>query len=490
MGLVTMDMSPEPEFRSQGSPVGAILAVNDKITNNHAALGGFSGHAGLRWPLLCLVLVSGLWPAAAFPQGEPKGDPSLPAAGEFVAPLKILTKEGLVEPRALRKSLLSQLQQLGYGPWPQAAAERGGAARPSQGFIWPYKDLLYRGGKPQPLSSLRYSQPALCQLGDSVVVFLERGYVLGQEVAGVSYRVLSQRLAQRKRSAQSRSQVKVDSASSALSKAAGAALAALLARPWPKKPWPEKPVRKAQLRLALQGYPPGPASLCWNLAFLSEASTVPAVFVSSFAAAYRAQLIRYYLAEHQQKSRPHIQVMVNWQRRGSAEVVGELRNQSGINGQHISLAEPSQSGAMPPVPAATLAASNLQASISISANSGVSQIQVVYPKSWFTYLHIEADRLDRRTPPRIVARYGTWAYLDRGRGYGLTINQRFVGLQEGSSRHNPAFAGHVVKFFGYSAGIKDADGKAITDGAIIYLRSGRDKAVIGSPVFPDQAVYP
>lgn len=414
--------------------------------------------------------------------------PAFAAPAELIAPVIPLFPRDWLATTGLKPAITKELTGRGFRP----LAEVMGPAKAGERFIWPYPGQLVTGlvrGPLRPgdaeLRQLRYSQPIVCAMAGRLVVFLERGTLLDHRVASITYRILPL--------------TKVKGRPLYQRDAVATAIARLAAEPWPLgSPSP--------LRLGLVAMPAerqGGATNCWNLAFMAEAKELPAAFISTMGGAYRQQLIRALGAERLAKPKPQFQVMAYWQAQGNAAVVGRLSSQSAITGQQVILAQQTSVPAKdryltrPPRQSVRTAAKNLsstlpnqQATIALPEKLTASRFQVRYPSLWTSFLQLESRRLRGSTPPSIIARYGTWAYLDRGRGFGITLNQRFVGMQPGSSRARPAFTGHVVKFFGPSAGLKDASGQPISDGAILYLRSGRDKAVIGTTVYPDEAIYP
>lgn len=447
------------EYPPQDLTAGAILTSCGEITKTHQGYWGDFRRLSILLPLF--------FSGASYSQ-QP---------AEVVAPLRVY---GAMSQKArLPAALAEALRAQGFA---KLSAELG-QLKPGPRFVWPYPQLMTKGLSSTTLSQeqlarTRYSQPTICSFKDHMAVFLERGTLLDHRVGQISYRILP-----------------IADPPSAIV----AALATLQSAAWPNPP-------RSPLRLSLSSYPARRAGIptaCWNLAFIAEAQELHASFVSIQGGAYRQQVIRALGGEALAKPRPHFQVMAYWQAAASKSVHGRLSTQSAINGQQVNLAWSAVGKNALPSSASSLgqgiesatktspgASAENRATIELSTNLAAMTFQVGYPADWTSFLQREAGRLNRLTPPRIVARYGTWAYLDRGRGYGITINQRFVGGQRGSSRTGAVFAGHVVKFFGPSEGLKDASGQPIADGAIIYLRTGRDEAVIGMPVFPDQATYP
>ncbi len=78
-----------------------------------------------------------------------------------------------------------------------------------------------------------------------------------------------------------------------------------------------------------------------------------------------------------------------------------------------------------------------------------------------------------------------WVYLDRGRAFGLKMNDRVVAEVDGQP-----VKGHVVKFFGPELNIKSPRGYPIREGAIVYVRKGQKLAKVGMTFTPDKRTYP
>lgn len=81
--------------------------------------------------------------------------------------------------------------------------------------------------------------------------------------------------------------------------------------------------------------------------------------------------------------------------------------------------------------------------------------------------------------PKVVMIRGAWAYLDRGRGYGLDMNDR---LTTAGSK------GHIVGFFGAGMNLKSSQGNIIDEGAVMFVRNGR--VSVGDSVDFDPQTYP
>ncbi len=93
--------------------------------------------------------------------------------------------------------------------------------------------------------------------------------------------------------------------------------------------------------------------------------------------------------------------------------------------------------------------------------------------------------LHQKTLPQVVKIYGAWAYLDKGRAWGLKINDRLV-----SPKGNKINKGHIVGFYGPKKNLKSPHGYPIHDGAILYIRKGQHVVEIGDSFAFDNKTYP
>ncbi len=87
--------------------------------------------------------------------------------------------------------------------------------------------------------------------------------------------------------------------------------------------------------------------------------------------------------------------------------------------------------------------------------------------------------------PEVVRIDRAWAYLDRGRAYGLDMDDRLY-FEEGPR----VVKAHVVAFFGPSLGIKNAAGQIIQEGAIVYVRKGQRAIRVGDRFDFDPTQFP
>lgn len=76
-----------------------------------------------------------------------------------------------------------------------------------------------------------------------------------------------------------------------------------------------------------------------------------------------------------------------------------------------------------------------------------------------------------------------WAYLDRGRAWGLSMNDRL-------SANNGDVKGHVVGFFGADANLKSPRGFPVSEGAIVYIRKGQHLVKPGLLFEFDKTTFP
>jgi len=130
----------------------------------------------------------------------------------------------------------------------------------------------------------------------------------------------------------------------------------------------------------------------------------------------------------------------------------------------------------------------------ITLNMGVSAAEAVFgkslPQSWNDQLTVatksddtielkfsdkisavlteEKKALQRNELPQVVKIRGAWAYVDKGRAWGLQMNDR-LAISDGSG----TIKGHVVGYFGPEMKLKSARGYGINEGAIIFIRKGQ-----------------
>jgi hypothetical protein len=116
---------------------------------------------------------------------------------------------------------------------------------------------------------------------------------------------------------------------------------------------------------------------------------------------------------------------------------------------------------------------------------GPEQIVVAITKQLPEKLSIEFASLKRSEAPTIAKIYGAWAYLDKGRAWGLRMNDRLV-IADGTD----TVKGHIVGYFGPEAGLKSPRGYPIHEGAIMFVRKGQAKTALGQEMTYDKMLVP
>lgn len=116
---------------------------------------------------------------------------------------------------------------------------------------------------------------------------------------------------------------------------------------------------------------------------------------------------------------------------------------------------------------------------------GTGSPQFTLPEDLTGFLNQERQSLDLTAPARIIHIYGAWAYLDKGRAYGLRMTDRLI-----HTAPNLLIKGHVVGYFGPGAGLKDQQGTPIHEGAILYIRKGLRQLAKGQSFVMDPTNFP
>lgn len=97
----------------------------------------------------------------------------------------------------------------------------------------------------------------------------------------------------------------------------------------------------------------------------------------------------------------------------------------------------------------------------------------------------EKAQLKLADRPQVAKIRGAWVYLDRGRAWGLELDDRLY-LQDGERR----VKGHVVGFFGPQLGIVSPRGYPVHEGAIVFIRKGQRAVKIGDSLNFDPTRFP
>lgn len=101
------------------------------------------------------------------------------------------------------------------------------------------------------------------------------------------------------------------------------------------------------------------------------------------------------------------------------------------------------------------------------------------------FIDEEKKALKRDELPSISSVRGAWAYVDKGRAWGLQMNDRLV-IADGSK----TIAGHVVGYYGPEMKLKSPRGYSIHEGAIIFIRKGQKNLKVGQTLSYDQKQVP
>ena len=112
-------------------------------------------------------------------------------------------------------------------------------------------------------------------------------------------------------------------------------------------------------------------------------------------------------------------------------------------------------------------------------------IDVELNKAFIKFIKQEKVALDKKKYPKISYINRAWVYVDKGRAWGLKMNDRLV-----VSDSPEPIAGHVVGFYGPEMNISSPDGYPVHAGAIVFIRSGQRNAKVGQTLDFDSKRYP
>ncbi|MEZ4743804.1 MAG: hypothetical protein R3B45_15395 [Bdellovibrionota bacterium] len=101
------------------------------------------------------------------------------------------------------------------------------------------------------------------------------------------------------------------------------------------------------------------------------------------------------------------------------------------------------------------------------------------------FLNAQKQSLDLNEFPKIAHINRAWIYLDKGRAWGLKINDRLISQELPNE-----IQGHVVGYFGPEMNLKSQYGHGIVEGAIVYIRKGQKKVRVGQTFIFDRKTYP
>jgi hypothetical protein len=105
------------------------------------------------------------------------------------------------------------------------------------------------------------------------------------------------------------------------------------------------------------------------------------------------------------------------------------------------------------------------------------------------FLRQERQSLSLAEAPQVAKVDRGWVYLDKGRAYGLEMDDRLV-ISGGPKDYAAGVKGHVVGFYGPEKKIKSPRGFPVNEGAIVFIRKGQGETKIGQTFVFDETVYP
>ena len=113
------------------------------------------------------------------------------------------------------------------------------------------------------------------------------------------------------------------------------------------------------------------------------------------------------------------------------------------------------------------------------------ELSIKIPAKIENRLAIMEQVLSEEEPPMVIKVYGAWAYLDKGRAWGLEMNDRLWFEKDGRM-----VKGHVVAYFGPGLRLTSPRGRKVTEGAIVFIRTGQHSVHIGDTFEFDPTVFP
>jgi len=105
------------------------------------------------------------------------------------------------------------------------------------------------------------------------------------------------------------------------------------------------------------------------------------------------------------------------------------------------------------------------------------------------FLRQERAALSLAEAPQVAKINRAWVYLDKGRAYGLEMDDRLV-INDGPPNYGARVKGHVVGFFGPEKKIVSPRGFPVNEGAIVFIRKGQGETKIGQTFVYDETVFP
>lgn len=121
--------------------------------------------------------------------------------------------------------------------------------------------------------------------------------------------------------------------------------------------------------------------------------------------------------------------------------------------------------------------------VSFQLNPNENRLMV--PEDFMQKLAGIKNKVLTKDLPQVAKVYKAWVYLDRGRAWGLTMNDRLY-FDDGDRR----VKGHVVGFYTRTEQLKSPRGFDIDEGAIVYVRKGQREVKVGDTFEFDPTAYP
>jgi len=129
--------------------------------------------------------------------------------------------------------------------------------------------------------------------------------------------------------------------------------------------------------------------------------------------------------------------------------------------------------------------SSIDSQLQVRTTIDISQEKLQLPNDLIQVLQKEEQSIKTDDGPQVAKIYGAWAYLDRGRAWGLDMSDRLY-FDDGQR----LIKGHVVGFYGSGLGLKSPRGFPIHEGAILFIRTGQKKVKIGDIFRFDPTQFP
>jgi hypothetical protein len=129
--------------------------------------------------------------------------------------------------------------------------------------------------------------------------------------------------------------------------------------------------------------------------------------------------------------------------------------------------------------------SSINRQLPVTIALDMTQHKLQLPNELIQSLQNEAISLKEDELPQVAKIHGAWAYLDRGRAWGLDMSDRLY-LDDGQR----LIKAHVVGFFGAGLGLKSPRGFPIHEGAILFIRTGQKKVKVGDSFRFDPTRFP